>query len=361
MTTAFLHGYYGRRNTGDDAFVAVSAWGARRYLGCDAFVANATELPLTRGTSVRPLYWSHKPLWLSRWFDRRAAGHAASIVFGGGSNFHTRASIEHRTALLKLAGDGRHCAVGVSIGPFRDAGAEEACADILRRLSFVGVRDVASLARAKSLAPDARIELTFDLAPLLPLAAGLGDPAPVTRRGLGIALCNLNHGDASQDTPLVHAVAAAIGDARESIDELVLIDFNGDPFYGDTAAHRALAALVGDVLPVRTIPYASDPVHTWQAVSGVRAMLSMRLHAGVFAFCTSTPSITLSYQEKCREWATLIGAPANSVFDTGRVNAKELSAAIRVLLTDDTPMPALSPAEAQTRALRNWTWTEDRG
>jgi hypothetical protein len=68
-----------------------------------------------------------------------------TIVFGGGSIFHTARDLKRKIGLLKLSGKGPHYAVGVSLGPFRDRASEACCAELLKRLSFVGLRDQESV------------------------------------------------------------------------------------------------------------------------------------------------------------------------------------------------------------------------
>jgi polysaccharide pyruvyl transferase WcaK-like protein len=83
----------------------------------------------------------------------------------------------------------------------------------------------------------------------------------------------------------------------------------------------------------------------------------MRLHAGIFAFCVGTPTIMLSYHEKCSAWAELVGWPEPLLLDAARLDAEQLLAAIERVLGDAVPRPQLDPAAACAWAKSNWTWS----
>lgn len=360
MSRALLIGYYGYSNTGDDAFLAVSAWGAAHVFGHHEMWAT-TRQPLTVcGYTIQPVYGRS---WFPRQNVLRAywrASRVNQVIFGGGSNFHTRTYMDEWCRWLDLAGAGPHRAVGVSIGPFRDHDAEDACARLLSRLTFVGVRDAASYERAVKLAPGTTVEYTFDLAPLLPLAAQATIPAGTQeRRGLGIALCNYERfidGDIAGEMRRVEQVAAAIQRAaqRGRLDELVLIDFNGDARGGDHQVHCALIDLLGGVIPVRHVCYVLDPMQAMNTIAGLRGIIAMRLHAAVFAYVTETPALLLAYHEKCHEWARTVGADTSLIFNAFHLESEALATGIHQMFSAYT-RPKLPLFQAQQRALRNWT------
>jgi polysaccharide pyruvyl transferase WcaK-like protein len=261
---------------------------------------------------------------------------------------------------VRTARPGPHFAAGVGIGPFRDTAAEAECRELLRELDFVGARDRISYERARALAPDARVELTFDVAALLPEAADAADRAPGrARHALGIALCHEGwsaDGAIRQDRRL-DGLAAAIRQALRAapIDEVVLLDCNRNASRADAAAHLALARRMGGAIPCRHVPYDGNPVALFHAIAGLKGLVAMRLHAAVFAYLARTPALILSYHEKCRGWAEMIGAPAETIFDADRFDAAALAGGVSQLLTAPA-RPALPLAEAGRRSRRNWEW-----
>ena len=78
--------------------------------------------------------------------------------------------------------------MGVGLGPFQNVAAEKSCTEFLKECRFTGVRDQTSFDLAKSLAPDANLRLTFDLAPLL-LAQKERPLRAMPRSGIAVSLC----------------------------------------------------------------------------------------------------------------------------------------------------------------------------
>ena len=362
-----LVGYYGRRNTGDDTFLTVSAWGARRYLGCDEIYAVAGVLPNTHGIQVRPVHFTTQLSTYDRIREWWSYSRAGSIVFGGGSNFHTRAYMEGVSRKLELSRLARRstvrAAVGVSIGPFRDARAETACAKLLNKLTFVGVRDRASYKRAMEIAPDARVELTFDLAPLLPVVTNV-DVGEISRssNSLGVAMCNYERfvgGRVQDEERRIRIVAESIRNNVGLVDEVVLFDFNGHEYFGDASVSNALAELLQGAIPVRHFRYEADPVSMLRGIAGLRGMIAMRMHAAVFAFCSRTPFVLLAYHEKCREFGNMIGFPSELTFDASHLEVDAITRGIELILDGNGPLSLLPVETATENALRNWSWVEE--
>lgn len=359
MTDCLLVGYYGQQNTGDDAFLAVTAWGVHRFAKMENIVATAKVLPCVYGEPVMPLYWVswHR---LCRLQERMAVRNIPHLIFGGGSNFHSSARMEAYIQLLRRSGRGPHVALGVSVGPFKDSRAAGVCAGLIKELAFIGVRDRQSLIRVLDIAPDAPVKLTFDLALLLPEAVGAELPRTGARRGLGVALCpyeRFTGGDQANEFRRVIQIAGAIRQASKEniVEEVVLIDFNGHPKYGDATMHEALSEALEGVVPVRRLGYTNDPWKVMKVIGGLRGMLAMRLHAAVFAYRTATPCLILGYHEKCQAWAEMIGQSRSLVYNAQAESLSPLLLGLRQLCTDNPPMPSLPVGEAVDRGRENWS------
>ncbi|MCX7114027.1 MAG: polysaccharide pyruvyl transferase family protein [Proteobacteria bacterium] len=363
MKHAVIRGYYGQHNAGDDAFMIVSAWGARKYCNCGSVYAAANTIPETHGYPIKPLYMAHDfrgSTRLNRIWDHWICRHSANIIFGGGSNFHTSKEMQYCSKLLGLSRHGKHFAIGVSIGPFKDTDAEDACAKLLNQFSFVGVRDRYSYDRARTLVSDERVELTFDIAPLLLTATGMSiSDNSISRRGFGVSLCNyerfVGH-DKMLESKRLQNVADAIRYCaiKGFLDEIVLIDFNSHPVKGDHSVHQELRTRIEDCVKVRHIPYAGDPVTTMQDIANLQGILAMRLHAAVFAFCVKTPVLMLAYHEKCRGWADMVGMPSWMVKSATQSDFEEIAHGIEQLLCSAPQLPSLTPDDAIDQAFRNW-------
>lgn len=364
---ALLVGYYGQQNTGDDAFLAVAAWGACKYLGTQNLWATARVLPQTFGRRVRPALfpWEFHGCGLFQKLRlSRVLPQIDHVIFGGGSNFHTAAQMREFMQLLRMAGRGPHFAVGVSVGPFRDLEAELACSQLCSQLSFIGVRDEASLERIQKIAPRARAELTFDLAPLLPLAAGLSGtevPKPLPRKGVGVALCNYERfmtGNQAYERKRMDLIINSLRclAQQSELQEVALLDFNGHVTTGDSQIHELLAKELAGLVTVRHVPYSNNPLTMLAEMAGLRGILAMRLHAAVFAFCAHTPSLMLAYHEKCRQWARMVEQPPELMLDAANLTTDGLIAGLKRLKEQNDVLPRQDLAQAVARSLKNWSW-----
>jgi|GEM_PF-3216203 len=50
MKNILISGYYGMNNTGDDALLAVTSWGGKRFLKADKIIVTAVQVPLFNGS-----------------------------------------------------------------------------------------------------------------------------------------------------------------------------------------------------------------------------------------------------------------------------------------------------------------------
>ena len=153
-----LHGYYGERNAGDDAFLTVCA--ERFRAARESVRVMSSEVPNGVSGQASPILLRRRWKGLADRIERRRMrtimARGGRLMLGGGSLLRTTGGIAEVGRLLDMAGGGGHAALGVSIGPWRDAGAASACAALLPRFDFVGVRDAVSLERARQLAPRPR-------------------------------------------------------------------------------------------------------------------------------------------------------------------------------------------------------------
>lgn len=368
MSRIIISGYYGMQNTGDDAFSAVTSWGVNKYLKATEVLIHSSRSPEFKNSQyVHPVYVKKtrfKGQNKLRYYYNVLR--SKSIVFGGGSIFHSSDILRKQIELLRLSGKGPHAALGVSIGPFRDSKAEMVCADLLKRLSFVGLRDKHSLDIARSIAPDVRSEKTFDLAVMLPRAEGYSVDSfnnGVYRRGIGVALCNYERytgGDSKREEVRKKKIVKMLKQLDpEENEEIVFIDFNGHHYFGDRDIHSEIIAEMGDHIKIRHIPYSSNPMKVLKVISGLRIIIAMRLHAAVFGYISQTPTIMLSYHPKCIDWANEIGMPQDFIFDSHDFDINQVALCIKETISKDPDKATLSAMEAEKLAMKNWLWINE--
>ena len=196
-------GYYGVRNSGDDAFVEVAAWGSQKYWNFIDRVFIAPELPLIT-TPSKNLY-AHKNIFT---FIKSIHDVMFSDLFvsAGGSVFIGNLSAkELRTyALLKkqMKWKGKTGAIGVSIGPFKNNYSEKKTIEYLKTLDFLALRDNASYEMALSYNLPFNPVRAFDLAALLPEIYSFKKENLNQDIIIGVSVCNYEsyiNGDISKE------------------------------------------------------------------------------------------------------------------------------------------------------------------
>lgn len=353
-----LVGYYGMKNSGDDALLAASIWGAERYLGSKKIVATTpTTLALKGHNKLLPTLSKTQ-----RYRGQRRIQHYAQalksrrIIFGGGSVFHTAQDINIKRHMMCLSRSDDHRAVGVGLGPFADAAAERACKEFLNECSYVGLRDRESFAIASNLAPNANVELTFDLAPLL-LRNRANNLAAIPRKGIAVCLCPKErlHGDMQTERRRITLLAQALINAYGASGEpIYLINFNGHERFGDASVHRELRQLLSAKVPVRTIDYDPNPMRVLQRLSGFKAVVSMRLHGSILAYLANTPVLSLNYHSKCNGWCDQVGMPNELRFDASAIDPTVLADTLINGLDDYFCQNRLTVDSAIKAAEKNW-------
>ncbi|CAA0086988.1 Uncharacterised protein [Zhongshania aliphaticivorans] len=357
---ALLVGYYGMHNTGDDMLMAAAAAGAKRSFGAEKIAATAargseicTSLNLTAIQSSVQKFKGQ-----DRLLKYLAAKRSQHIVIGGGSVFHTEKDIKQKTQYLKLAASQTHCAVGVGLGPFINTAAERACATFLNRCTFTGVRDQDSFNIARSIAPNANVALTFDLAPGMSLEPAFKSSLALQRdNAIGVALCPVERFKGNEKAELDRntVIADTLRNLyQQEAFEVRLIDFNGHSALGDHIVHHDLLQKL-DGIPCEILQYVADPFYAVNQISRLRGILAMRLHAAVFGYLSDTPVIALNYHPKCNNWCRDIGQGEEFSVETANLDAEKLRQGLAKILAGNYSHPDLPVSAAAEKAMSNWS------
>lgn len=359
-------GYYGKRNAGDDAFNAVSVWGARRYWGvedCALLSPTVPRLPFRAASALpaRSRFRGHRHLCAI--LQSAARG---QIVYAGGSTLHTRPgprdySFYH--ALLSRARRCRLAGIGLSIGPFKSDRDRDGVKAFLDRFSFLGLRDKRSVAVAAELRVKAEVRETFDLAALLPRLCG-GRKAARAAPTVGVSLCryeSLVGGDPRVEAARMERICATLvrlGRARPDV-RIRFYAFNADPELGDEGVTREMRARLGAELGGRCElrVYDGDPLALWRDVAGCRALIGTRLHSAVFAYTAGVPFLLAEYHPKCGDFLETIGYPASLRVPAAFIDPDDAASAVDRLLrmSGVLDVVALAPEAAAERATLNFT------
>ncbi|WP_045857211.1 polysaccharide pyruvyl transferase family protein [Teredinibacter purpureus] len=360
----YLCGYYGMNNTGDDALMLATAWGAQQHLGAQHFILNSPQTLKMPGFPALPAQLNSNQRFRgeNRFRQYACALRSRRVIFGGGSVLHNSHDIGIKRHLIRLSGKKSALALGVGLGPFRDTGAEKVCAKFLHECQFVGVRDQHSFDIAQAIAPTANVKITFDLAPLI-TQHPLYSPAHTKRRNIAICLCPHERlsGNWAAEKKRLNELAQTIIDVHQHTGRHVtLLDFNGHPSLGDNRVHQELQQLVPGNIINNHIGYNTNPLDVLTLLSQFELVLAMRLHAAVFAFLANTPILSLNYHSKCVGWCEQIKLAQSMQVDSGNIHAANLTPIIINGLNDGFVQPERPIKDAVEAAMKNWRYVDDK-
>jgi polysaccharide pyruvyl transferase WcaK-like protein len=355
-------GYYGRRNTGDDAFCVVAADVAHRRWGYQrvAFVGPHSDLPAlpvpARGLFPDPpRFRGH-----GRFAPVPAMLRSRRVVHVGGSTLTHRLTRQRDEARLARAGLVELHAVGVSIGPFANREDGREVAATLRRFASVSVRDTASLERAAEIGLAGRVTSGFDVAVLLPRVLATPDrsdrPPDDTRPPvLGVSVCpdeSLRGGDAARDRRRQASVRDLVAAVAERTGATVrILVFNDHPRWGDSDVSWQLAAALDGVSTVEQVHRSRDVRHLLDAVASCDAVVGTRLHSAIFAYACGVPFALVAYQRKCDDFAAEVGLPDPLVFPAHGPDPADVDTVAALLDSPGADLRArLTVDEARDRA-----------
>lgn len=362
-------GYYGMDNVGDNAFCVVMDWAVRTYWGAREPVFAApplVDLPDDR-TGMDPRWY------VSGGVANRAGTllnkaallrRSSMLVFGGGSVFREMGPVSEKKLFSLFSRVSGHpmAAVGVSVGPFITPTSERRLLSVLRRIDFIGVRDVASAEVLRRADYPGLLVPAGDLAGLLPEALGAriperaARPVPGRRARLGVTLLGVDYEAADTESrlredALVEGVRSLV--LKEPVDVTVFV-FNTHPVHGDERVSDRLRAAVDGHCDVRVVTARDGVRACWDEMKRCDLGLHMRLHGAVFAYLAGVPFALVPYQKKCDDFLDEIGQPPS--LRLGRVpeHPAEVSRILTAMLTDEA-VPGLSRAEFAERARLNFT------
>lgn len=359
---AYLVGYYGMKNSGDDALMYAAISAIKSSLSCenilvglygdynrDTWSANTTQLKDNQAFPGE-----------NRLVHYKASLQSDRIIFGGGSVFHSEKDINLKRHMMLLSNAKKSRAVGVGLGPFVNKAAEIACGKFLNECGYIGVRDNKSFHIAKRLAPNANVHKTFDLAPCLVSSADY-KLSQKKRKGIALTLCSvaidsMGNTDEEKEQQRYDKLAALINRIYAFTKEpITLIDFNGHSQLGDWHINNNLIKRLNTEVKVTVKSYERDPILLLNSLSEFKTIISMRLHGSILGYLAKTPVFSINYHQKCKEWCDDIGMPYQYQSDLENVNSDQFISQIIEGYTLGFKRPLLSIDNALNQSLTNWS------
>lgn len=342
-------GFYGFQNSGDDAFIEVCAWGARKYWNCEnnRFIGKFlpdTLYPIAKDSIFPKTKGFDRLNLLPHLFNSDYFISAGGSTFPALPSYSNKAIAYHFNKLNKKLGLG---AIGVSLGPFKNSKTEQDVIGYLKTLQFLGLRDNRSYEFAKSLNLPYKPINAFDLAALLPLVyeGRVSKPEKDTgeSKTIGISICNyesFTNGDIAKEKKrntffreLVELLAK-----ETSVNFRVFI-INGNKKRREREVSEELMKNI-DKNRISFVPYSSSVHEVWNKIANCDLMISTRLHASIFACYAQVPFFLIEYHQKCTDFLIDVGQDDKyRLYDAG-VSAKSALEKIRNVLQEGYNPPA---------------------
>lgn len=315
-------GYYGFDNFGDDLF-GVACGHALEKVSCH-HVPLVLSPPVDGGTIgyrgkyivpsfLRAAYKSKK--FVGKLLRAAYMAYCClkydEIVLAGGSVISSGSSMRMRALQMFFAKRGicRLSAIGVSVGPFSNSDDREKAKSFIGSLTFLTVRDIASVAECKSLGVSIEPLLFNDLAGCAPL------PSPrnkdVSSKTLGVSVCNYESiikSNTQREEKRNAAIFKGILDfaVKHSFSVNILV-LNRDNVVGDNhVSQRLYELLTENGVRVKLINYAG-PTATMNAIANCSLFFSVRLHGAIISYLLGVPFVLVEYHRKCKNFLDHIG------------------------------------------------------
>lgn len=357
-----ISGYYGMRNSGDDALLLTTASFLNRDKSRKMFSTSGIVPNLklrNKPVEVTPIYpkvnrfKGHSLMYNLRNFNK-----FDYVVFGGGSVLHDSFGIKKKIFQVKSAKKGG-IVVGVGVGPFTKVKDEKACKKFLDSCNFISVRDKNSYDIAQSLTRN-NVVLANDIVPSLYEHLELPNTKG-QRCGVGFSLCDYeSYIGKNTDVEIERRIKLAkiieyiTLDLKEPV---YLYTFNGHDKVGDYKINKDIFEMLNPQaqLSVKIISYIDNPERYFQLLSNLRVTISMRLHCSVFSLMTHTPNIMLSYHPKCDEWSKLINGFESRTFSSSSFEVDDIVNSLNTTFENQsTIIEQLNVKQIVNSSMKNW-------
>ncbi|ENX17024.1 hypothetical protein F894_00156 [Acinetobacter sp. CIP 51.11] len=359
-------GYYGQLNAGDDAFIEVTSWGAKKYWNKNEniFLAKESNLPITTN-KIRGY-----PLTIPKTYrfqNRFLLASTNYLISSGGSTLHhellkndiKRIAVESKikgSNKIKIGG------IGVSIGPFRSIKDEKAIIEYLKNIDFLAVRDQASFDYVQNLDLPYNVVNAFDLAALLPEIYDFSEKRNKIngKKVIGVSVCPVESITNLNNLNQENKRNSNINELLKTIDKNENVHFkffiiNGHSVFGDLELTKKTIESVNP-LSYEIVYYTRDTRRIWNEISDCDFIISTRLHAAIFACFSETPFMLNEYHRKCKDFLDNVDYDKKfRMFDDEYDYKEKANLIISVLNNDNKYIKPKKNDEMKIRASLNFT------
>jgi polysaccharide pyruvyl transferase CsaB len=370
----YLYGYYGQGNLGDDLLMT-SAVRMIRAVRPDAPVFvhchdpsrlpdlnDALLVPVPANARLADIAIS-RPARLRTYFAdlRKAFQRSDTLVFGGGTVFQDSISpvsllIISATVMLAKRMGLTVIAIGSGVGKLQTTAGRIAMKAVLNRVDIFCVRDDASEAICRAIAPKANLRQTADLVYALEVPSAL----PAMREGIVLSIQpSITSREDEWGQRARNALRGVIEAALQRGEPCTLLAFETKlPGHDGKDDRDAWNDVAGDLLVehpkrIRLLAITGSIEDITQTLAQARVHFGMRYHGHVLAAVAGTPFAGLAHDVKVKAVCRSFGMPCLDVSEATPERAMRNLETTTGLVISDTVLQVLrASAERNIDALR---------
>ncbi len=362
----FIVGYFGMRNTGDDAML----YGLLTHMGkafpkatFNVIAARPIIIPESVANKVSVSITSHPISYILKTLREISRCNVMLNVLGTslfaykGNKRYVRTLAWHMITVLyaRILSKAVYM-VNIGIDPLPTWWSRIMTTVILKASHLITVRDMNSYYLARRLGVRANmLRLSFDLSALIPEVEQRYSRS--TQDGiniLGVSILphySIYEHDPTGDIHLLQEMAKALNRWLRENDSrrLKIFIFRGLSKEDDCSIAHCLAHLIR--LPqVEVVPYNPDPNCTLAEVKKCDAFVSMKLHSAIFAYLAGLPQLVVAYLPKCLSFAKEIGMQEIAIISMKEIMQGKLFSMLNDLVNSSNfYMPSLTLKDSITR------------
>jgi polysaccharide pyruvyl transferase WcaK-like protein len=233
------------------------------------------------------------------------------MIFCGGSILNSGNKNVKNIYIKSLSFQKEVWGMGVSIGPFATINDERIIKEVLKRFTYLAVRDRKSYELAQSLDLDAKIILSGDIASLINYKSSFSKRDNKFRVGFSPSSMSLELGNSKSICDRFYTSIKNLNVQIES--EVILINLNyndlcGDKYYIDYLYNK----LRCNGIDAKILNYdGSNLNYILNSIENLSCYVTARLHGAVMAYILQTPFLLLEHHEKCQSFLDDILYPSN--------------------------------------------------
>ena len=362
----FMFGYYGWKNTGDDAMIyaLIQEFFRKNFLS-EFVVVSEDSLKIPKETENYVRFIEKSPFIILKEILSSSA-----VLWGGGTfmydHTNTGRQFVNLTLILSIVVFSRLLQkqvylLGIGVEPLTTEIGKFLSKSICRLSGFVSVRDTISLNILESLGLN-KIRLSFDLSALL-------EPRKCHKKTenkiLGMSILpffSIYYNDPERDVLMVDEITKALkkwllNDKRNII---YLFTFKGESKEDDVQITKFLVQKLDQKDRVILIPYKKDPLDSLSLLSCCDAFVGMRYHSCVFAYLSNIPLLIINYFQKCGSLAEDTGLTSSALISPDDILKGKFGDYLESLMRKPGDFKAkLSTLEARSMAKEGLPFSSD--